>query len=213
MKELDPSKVAGDLMDELINYCDYDYYKCMPKPDEDVLDRILAFCHGRGRCGIDPEAEEAMENSKTFQDELEKELKEMLNDFWAGTLANEVRMSLLEPKYNQIVDYNELSNSSKAELLKSYASKLEEFADTIKLALQEKKPLRVRKLYYWLKELNDFAFEPEYEGFLDWIQDYYDALDDYGKLWMLGKLLDIINEWLSKIKQKLSELKTLKNES
>jgi len=70
----------------------------------------------------------------------------------------------------------------------------------------------VRKLYYWLKELNDFAFEPDYELFPDWLQDYYDTLDDYGRLWMLSDLLDVINEWLSKIKQKLSELEGLKNE-
>jgi len=207
-KELDPREVAGDFMHELVNLCSFE---CMPKPDEeDVLYRVLDYCYSR--CDIDPEVDVAIKKSKTFRDELEKELREMLNDYWARTLAINVEINLLEPKYRQIVDNKELSNSSKAELLKSYVSKLEEFAYTIKHALQEKKPLRVRKLYYWLKELNDFAFEPDYELFPDWLQDYYDTLDDYGRLWMLSDLLDVINEWLSKIKQKLSELEGLKNE-
>ncbi|MFP3203731.1 MAG: hypothetical protein RXR43_16455 [Sulfolobus sp.] len=212
MAKMEPSEVASDLMDELINYCmnkpGPDYYECMAKPLKDGLDGVLSYCYSSSLCNIDPEIEEAIENSDTFRNEVEKELKKMLNDFWGYELANEVDMYLLTIKYEQIADNNNLSNSSKAQLLQSYAYALEEFANTIKLALQSGKPLSVRDLYYWLKKLNDFAFEPEYGLFPDFVEDYYDMLDDNGRLKMLSRLLDIIDNWLSKIKQKLSELKT-----
>ena len=214
MAKMEPSKVASDLMDELINYCmnkpGPDYYECMAKPLEDGLDGVLSYCYSSSRCNIDPEIEEAIENSD-FRNEVEKELKKMVNDTVGHELANEVDMNLLTIKYEQIADNNELNNSSKAQLLQSYAYALKEFADTIKLALQEGRPLSVRDLYCWLNKLNDFAFEPEYDHFPDFVEDYYDMLDDNGRLEMLSRLLDIIDNWLSKIKQKLSELETLTN--
>jgi len=214
MEELDPSEVAGDLMDKLINYCmDHDEYECMPKPDEeDVLDEVLSKVIYK----IDPEVEEAIENSETFRDELEKELKEMLNDYWAAHISIGLN-DVLDEAYNEIANDENLINFRKVRLLEKYEKVLKEFVDAIDHALNEKKPLSEKELYYWFMDIGDTALGTEAYDWFDLQVDYwlrfYDMLNDNYKLVMLWKLKYNINSLLSKIKQKLSELETLKNES
>jgi len=217
-KELDPREVAGDLMDELINYCDADTFECMPLPDEeDVLDRVLRYCYSS--CSIDPEVEEAIKKSKTFRDELEKELREMLNDFWAYELSNPGYglSHVLDKVYYNIADKKHLVNFRKAKLLKKYQKVLEDFVDAIDRALKEKKPLSKKDLYNWFMDIGDTVlgteaydwFDPEVDFLLG---DFYDSLKDDYKLVMLLYLKDnITKELLPKIKQKLSELEGLTN--
>jgi hypothetical protein len=216
MAKMEPSKVASDLMDELINYCvnAFDYYECMANAMEG-LDKVIYDYLIPSGYRVNPEIEEAINNSDTFRDEVEKEFKEMLNDFWARTLAVELN-NVLKSQYEEITDNNALSNSCKARLLKAYEKALEEFRDAIKRALQERKPLSKKDLYNWFTELGDIVFggkEPDYDVSPDFVLDYYDMLDDNGKLEMLSFSLYYIDDMLHYIKQKLSELEALTNKS
>ena len=220
-EELDPSKVAGDLMDELINYCmDHDEYECMPLPDEeDALYIALDVCASRV-CSELIEIEEAIKNSQTFRDELEKEFREMLNDYWATHIAFGLD-DLLDEVYDRIANNEDLVDFRKARLLKKYQKVLEEFANAIDRALKEKKPLSKEDLYNWFMDIGDAVLGTEaYDWFdlrVDFWMGFYDPLNDYYKLLMISKLKDGIRGFayrlLPKIKQKLSELETLKNES
>lgn len=219
-KELDPREVAGDLMDYLVNRCDAGF-ECMPLPDEeDALYRVLDYCLGSSGCDIEPEVEEAIKKSKTFRDELEKELREMLNDFWAFELSNPSYGlgGVLDQVYNKIVNNKDLVDFRKARLLKKYQKMLEEFVDAINRALKEEKPLSKKDLYNWFMDIGDTVLGTEaYDwfdlqvGFL--LGDFYDSLKDDYKLEMLLYLKDnITKELLPKIERKLSELEGLKNE-
>jgi len=214
MEELDPSEVAGYLLDKLINVCDYDEYECMPKPDEeDVLDKALAKVIYK----IDPEVEEAIKNSETFRDELEKEFKEMLNEYWATHISIGLN-DVLDEAYYKIANDKDLINLCKIRLLEKYKKVLEEFVNAIDRALNEKKPLSKKELYYWFMDIGDTVLGTEAYDWFDLQVDYwltfYDTLNDNYKLVMLWKLENkirgFVNSLLSKIEQMLSELETLK---
>jgi hypothetical protein len=213
-EELDPRKVAGILMDKLINTC-MDDPKCTPLPDdEDALFIALDYCLGSTVCDIDPEAEEAIEKSKTFRDELEKEFREMLNDYWAGMISTGLE-NVLDEAYNKIANNKHLVDFRKARLLK-ISKVLEDFVDAIDRALKEKKPLSKKDLYNWFMEIGDTVLGTEAYDWFDlqvdnWLS-FYDSLKDYYKLVMLVYLKDsITEELLPKIKQKISELEGLTN--
>ncbi len=214
-EELDPRKVAGILMDKLINTC-MDDPKCTPLPDdEDALFIALDYCLGSTVCDIDPEAEEAIEKSKTFRDELEKEFREMLNDYWAGMISTGLE-NVLDEAYNKIANNKHLVDFRKARLLKKYQKVLEDFVDAIDHALKEKKPLSKKDLYNWFMDIGDTVLGTEAYDWFDlqvdnWLS-FYDSLEDYYKLVMLVYLEDsITEELLPKIKQKISELEGLTN--
>jgi hypothetical protein len=215
-EELDPSEVVGFLMDKLINYCsNHDELKCMPKPDdEDALYRALDVCASHA-CDELIEIEDAMEKSETFRDELEKEFRESLNDYWAGIIAVHLYI-MLEDAYNEIVNNKDLVNFRKARLLKKYQKVLEEFTDAIDRALKEKKPLSKKDLYNWFMDIGDAVLGTEaYDWFdlrTDYLLSFYDFLNDNYKLVMLWELKYNITEGLlHKIKQKISELEGLTN--
>jgi len=214
-EELDPSEVAGILMEKLINKC-MDDPECTPLPDdEDALYRALDYCLGSTVCDIDPEAEEAIEKSETFRDELEKEFREMLNDYWAGMISTGLG-NVLDEAYDEIVNNKDLVDFRKARLLKKYQKVLEEFADAIDRALKEKKPLSKKDLYNWFMDIGDTVLGTEaYDWFdpeVDFLLSFYDSLNDDYKLVMLWYLEYSITEGLlPKIKQKLSELEGLTN--
>jgi hypothetical protein len=217
-EELDPREVAGILMDKLIHKCEDDP-ECTPLPDdEDALYIALDYCLGSTVCDIDPEAEEAIEKSKTFRDELEKEFREMLNDFWAYELSNPGYglSHVLDKVYYNIADKKHLVNFRKAKLLKKYQKVLEDFVDAIDRALKEKKPLSKKDLYNWFMDIGDTVLGTEAYDWFDlqvdnWLS-FYDSLKDDYKLVMLLYLKDNITEGLlPKIKQKISELEGLTN--
>ena len=214
-EELDPSEVAGILMEKLINKC-MDDPECTPLPDdEDALYRALDYCLGSTVCDIDPEAEEAIEKSETFRDELEKEFREMLNDYWAGMISRGLG-NVLDEAYDKIVNNKDLVDFRKARLLTKYQKVLEEFVDTIDRALNERKPLSKKDLYNWFMDIGDTVLGTEAYDWFDlqvdnWLS-FYDSLKDNYKLVMLWYLKDnITDELLPKIKQKISELEGLTN--
>jgi hypothetical protein len=214
-EELDPRKVAGILMDELINKC-MDDPECTPLPDdEDALYIALDYCLGSTVCDIDPEAEEAIKKSKTFRDELEKEFREMLNDYWAGLISIGLE-DVLDEAYDKIANNKDLVDFRKARLLTKYQKVLEEFVGTIYRALKEKKPLSKKDLYNWFMDIGDTVLGTEAYDWFDFQVDnwlsFYDSLNDDYKLVMLLNLKDNITEGLlPKIKQKISELEGLTN--
>ena len=216
-EELDPSEVAGFLMEELINECDDDP-ECMPLPDdEDALYRALDVCASYV-CDELIEIEEAMEKSETFRDELEKEFRERLNDFWAYELSNPGYglSHVLDEVYYNIADNKDLVDFRKARLLTKYQKVLEEFVGTIDRALKEKKPLSKKDLYNWFMDIGETVLGTEAYDWFDlqvdnWLS-FYDSLKDNYKLVMLWYLKDnITDELLPKIKQKISELEGLTN--
>jgi len=217
-EELDPSEVAGFLMEELINKCDYDVFECMPLPDdEDALYRALDVCASYV-CDELIEIEEAMEKSETFRDELEKEFRERLNDYWAGMISTGLE-NVLDEAYDEIVNNKDLVDFRKARLLTKYQKVLEEFVGTIDRALKEKKPLSKKDLYNWFMDIGDTVLGTEAYDWFDlqvdnWLS-FYDSLNDDYKLVMLWRLKyhirDGINSLLRKIEQKLSELEGLTN--
>ncbi len=213
-EELDPRKVAGILMDELIDECEDDP-ECMPLPDEeDALYRALDVCASY-LCDELIEIEDAMEKSETFRDELEKEFREKLYNYWANMISIGLE-DVLEEAYNNIANNEDLVNFRKARLLKKYQKVLEEFADAIDRALKEKKPLSKKDLYNWFMEIGDTVLGTEAYDWFDlqvdnWLS-FYDSLKDNYKLVMLWSLKYSITEGLlPKIKQKISELEGLTN--
>jgi len=217
-EELDPSEVAGILMDKLINKCDDDP-ECMPLPDdEDALYIALDYCLGSTVCDIDPEVEEAIKKSETFRDELEKEFREMLNRYWANLISIGLE-NVLDEAYNKIANNKDLVDFRKARLLTKYQKVLEDFVDAIDRALKEKKPLSKKDLYNWFMDIGDTVLGTEAYDWFDlqvdnWLS-FYDSLNDYYKLVMLLNLkydiMDSNNSLLRRIKQKISELEGLTN--
>jgi len=215
-EELDPSKVARDMMDYLIHDCGADELECMPLPDEeDAIYRALAVCDST-ECVV---ARDAFDESKTFRDELEKEFREMLNDYWAHMIALQL-VDVLNEAYNEIVNNEDLVDFRKAKLLKKYQKVLEEFVDAIDRALKEKKPLSKKDLYNWFMDIGETVLGTEAYDWFDlrvdyMLGDFYDSLNDYYKLVMLWNLEDDIrynvNSLLHKIERKIPELEGLAN--
>ena len=213
-EELDPSEVAGILMDELINECDDDP-ECMPLPDEEnALYRALDVCASYV-CDELIEIEDAMKKSETFRDELEKEFREMLNRYWANLISIGLE-NVLDEAYNKIANNKDLVDFRKARLLTKYQKVLEDFVDAIDRALKEKKPLSKKDLYNWFMDIGDTVLGTEAYDWYDlqvdnWLS-FYDSLNDDYKLVMLWRLkYDITEGLLLKIKQKISELEGLTN--
>ena len=221
---MEPSEVASDFMDKLVNYCishASDYTECIAGAMEGGLDEVLSLFVTRSGYEVDPEIEEAINNSDTFRDEVEKELKEMLNHELAITMANKTYglSSVLYELYDNVVDNKALINFHKVKLLKAYEKVLEEFANVIDRALKEKKPLSKKDLYDWFMNIGDTVIGTEAYDLTDpqvdfLLSHYYDMLNDDYKLEMLEYIHDyIIKDMLPKIKKKLSELEALTNES
>jgi hypothetical protein len=218
---MEPSEVASDFMDKLVNYCishASDYTECIAGAMEG-LDKVLSFFFTRTGYEVDPEIGEAINNSDTFRDEVEKELKEMLNHESAITMANETYglSSVLYELYDNVVDNEDLINFRKVKLLKAYEKVLEEFVNVIDRALKEKKPLSKKDLYDWFMNIGETVIGTEAYDWIDpqvdfWLSHYYDMLNDDYKLEMLEYIQDyIIEDMLPRIKQKLSELEALTN--
>lgn len=217
---MEPSEVASYLMEKLINYCinaSDDYYECMANAMEG-LDRVL-YDYLIPSDRVPLEIVEAIENSDTFRDEVEKELEEMLNDFWARTIANDSDglSGLLDELYRKVVNDPYLIDFRKVRILKAYEKVLEEFADVVDRALKEKKPLSKKDLYDWYMNIGETVIGTEAYDLIDprvdfWLHDFYDMLNNDYKLEMLAYILNYINnDILPKIKKTLSELEALTN--
>ena len=156
---------------------------------------------------------ESVENPKAFDDEAEKEYAERWKEWLSEKIAYDLGHLEIEDLAYNIANKDELDNASKVERLKAYAEVLREFADAIKRALQEKKPLSSANLHKWFKRLAEFApsDQTEYIKDADFYLDFYDMYD-VDQLQTLDLLLQYVNRTLRKIENEyLPELGALTN--
>jgi hypothetical protein len=211
---MDPRELAELVIERVANYCEHNSgdtpLECLADHSPDQLDVFIdAYLKGREA----EELEKAIENSDTFWDEVKKEYEALWRS-WIVTkvgfsLGNEIRLTLY-----YITDNPRLNNTCKARRLKAYAGVLDQFRDAVLRALQEKKPLSRKDLYYWLTELGDTAFgngDYDYNNDVDYYLSYYDELNDEEKLDMLNILLNEIDDAMSTVNEKLRELEGLTN--
>ena len=102
-----------------------------------------------------------------------------------------------------IIQNNELNNACKVGYLKAYEEVLNEFADSIKSALQEGVPLCGEYLYHWYMKIADVVpiKRPEYNEQVSYFLYLYNMFNDNEKLELLNILLDEIDSVLYKIKE------------
>jgi len=156
-------------------------------------------------------------NTTMFWNEVEKEYEKLWKEWWPNQLAwvlghIELNVSLLD----SIMKKTD-TNSSKVELLKAYAEILHEFADAIKVALEEQIPLSREQLYEWYKRMYEVAspygFDKWARKALEYFLRFYDMYKKY-ELPTLRLLLKYVNETLHKIENEyLPELEALTNQS
>ena len=213
---MDPREVAELVIERVANYYEHNSgdtpLECLADHSPDQLDVFIdAYLKGREA----EELEKAIENSDTFWDEVKKEYETL----WRSWIATKVGFSLgneIDLTLSYITDNPRLNNTSKAERLKAYARVLDQFGDAVLRALQEKKPLSRKDLYYWLTELGDTAFgggNYDYDTDIDYYLSYYDELNDEEKLDMLDILLNEIDDAISTVNEELRELEGLTNKS
>ncbi len=213
---MEPRDVAELVMDRVVNYCENNSgdspLQCMLYHSPDQLD---AFINSYLDEEEDNELNKAIENSDNFWDEVEKEYerlwKERMSLKVGGSLADELQLL-----YENIVQNDELDDASKARRLQAYAEVLDKFADAIKRALQNKKPLSDGDLDYWYKKIGDTAFGVKNYGYYEEIgywEGFYDELDYSNKLEVLNILLDEIDRVLYDIEHKLPDFGVLSNKS
>ena len=163
----------------------------------------------------DNELNEAIENSDNFWDEVKKEYESL----WKSWIITKVGNSLgdeIDLTLYSIIDNPRLNNDYKARRLKAYAEVLDKFGDAVLRALQERKPLSKKDLYYWLTELGDTAFgagDYDYNNDVDYYLSYYDELNDNEKLDMLDILSNNIDDAFYDINDELRKLEALTNKS
>jgi hypothetical protein len=154
-------------------------------------------------------------NPTTFWNDVEKEYKKLWDEWWAHKLAWALGHLETEELADNIVNDNELDNAGKVKRLKAYAEVLHEFADAIKRALQEKKPLSSADLYEWYKRIKEvaspFGFDKWARKAIEYFLRFYDMYEKY-KLPTLSLLLEYVNKTLHKIENEyLPELEALTN--
>jgi hypothetical protein len=138
-----------------------------------------------------------------WDEEMSQKLGELLSDELEGGFIN-------------IVENAEVSDSTKVKRLKAYKEVLEQFANAINRALNEKKPLTELELLDWFDKMGDAVFglkNYNYYEMIGYYVGFYDGLNDDGKLNVLGILLDEIDSVLYDVDTELSELEALTNQS
>jgi len=144
---MDPREVAELVFNRVVDYCENHSgdtpLDCMISHNPDEYSTFASLYLN------DEELEEleAIEDPKAFGDEAEKEYAKLWNEWLAEEIAYDLGHLVIEDLAYYIANKDELDNASKVERLKAYAEVLREFADAIKRALQEKKPLSSANLY------------------------------------------------------------------
>jgi len=224
MRESRVSKIAyrtaEDVFDRVKDYCKHsdEWPKCMVDHSPDEFDQFVNKYLDR------EEAEELKrfieENSDVYSpDEFWNEVKIIYEALWnedMGLRLGELLSDEITGGYESIVQNAEISDETKAKRLKAYAKVLEEFADAIKRALNEKKPLTELELLDWFDKMGDAVFglkNYNYYEMIGYKVGFYDGLNDDGKLEVLSILLDEIADVLYDIDKDLSELEGLTNKS
>jgi len=157
---------------------------------------------------------ESVENPKAFDDEAEKEYAERWKEWLSEKIAYDLGHLEIEDLAYNIANKDELNNASKVERLKAYAEVLREFADAIKRALQEQKPLSSEQLYEWFRRLAEVtsSFNMDYRKAIQYYLDVYSMSDAGVQLQTLNALLSYIDITLNRIEYYyLPELGALTN--
>jgi hypothetical protein len=210
---MDPREEAELVFNRVVDYCENHSgdtpLDCMLSHNPDEYSTFASLYLN------DEELEEleSVENPKAFDDEAEKEYAKLWNEWLAEEIAYNLGHLEIEDLAYNIANKDGLDNASKVERLKAYAEVLREFADAIKRALQEKKPLSSANLYKWFKRLAEFApsDQTEYIKNADFYLDFYDMYD-VDQLQTLDLLLQYVNRTLRKIENEyLPELGALTN--
>ena len=214
--KMEPRDVAELVMDRVANYCENNSgdspLECLTDHSPDQLDVFVDAYLDEEE---DNELNEAIENSDNFWDEVKKEYESL----WKSWIITKVGNSLgdeIDLTLYSIIDNPRLNNDYKARRLKAYAEVLDKFGDAVLRALQERKPLSKKDLYYWLTELGDTAFgagDYDYNNDVDYYLSYYDELNDNEKLDMLDILSNNIDDAFYDINDELRKLEALTNKS
>jgi len=213
---MEPSEVAELVMNRVAKYCDNnsgdDTLECLEYHSPEELDQFVdAYLPDQ----VAEELDKAIESSDTFWDEVKKEYEKLWRS-WLVTkdayyLGNEIYLTLYS-----ITDNPKLSNTCKVRRLEVYRDVLDKFGDAVLQALESKKPLEKKDLYYWLTELGDVAFRGgnyDYDNDVGYYLSYYEEFNDNEKLDALDILLNEIDEVMSTANEELRDLGVLTNQS
>jgi len=154
-------------------------------------------------------------NPTTFWQEVEKEYEKLWKEWWPDKVARLLGRVELEGIIEGIMNRN--TPSYEVERLKAYAEVLREFADSIKHALQEQKPLSPEQLYEWYKRIHEVASPWGFDKWARIALEYelrpYEMYKEI-RLPTLRLLLEYVNQTIQKIENKyLPKLEALTNKS
>jgi len=211
---MEPREVAELVAERVVRYCEHrplNIIECFLNHAPKNLDKFTnEYLFGEEEKYLDQ-----MKGSPlTFWNEAKKEYKKLWSKKVSEELSNLIDNEI-EELYERIKPppgIMHLTAEEKAELtenLEEFTKVLHEFADAIKLALQEKKPLPKHELYNRFYEMGAIAVGLDDENYYNTMDDYtgiYGMLDKNGKLKVLNNLLDSIDELLYRIEQDLKEL-------
>jgi len=210
---MDPREEAELVFNRVVDYCENHSgdtpLDCMLSHNPDEYSTFASLYLN------DEELEEleSVENPKAFDDEAEKEYAKLWNEWLAEKIAYDLGSLEIENLAYNIANKDGLDNTSKVERLKAYAEVLREFADAIKRALQEKKPLSSANLNKWFRRLAEVtsSFNTDYRKTIQYYLDVYNMYD-VDQLQTLDLLLQYVNRTLRKIENEyLPELGALTN--
>ena len=209
---MEPDEIAQNIFDRVVDWCENHSgdtpLECMEYHNPSDLS-VFADSY------LTDEEDEEIENSdenfwESVKKEYEKLWKEGMSSYIGSYLSDELKM-LAE----SIIQDAELCDACKARRLKAYDEALHKFADAIKQALQNGKPLGEGELYDWFKKIGDVAFGVKNNAYyeeVDYYESPYDMLDDNEKLEVLSSLLDAIADVRYDIEEQyLPELEALTN--
>jgi len=216
-EELNPRNVAKIVLDNVIEYCDNYYegdgtsFDCFVDHNPDRFYEFIDL--PLFKPGLSEEELEAIRSPETFWDEVKKEYEKL----WKETVIRDIARFLDEDliKLYATLVWNDLHLSDSSLIvkrLKAYEELLNGFKDVIRRVLNERKPLTELELRDWYKKMGEAVYGYKnynynyYKYFKEVVYDlnFYDMLDDNGKLDVLSKLLNnYIDEILNEIKRTL----------
>ena len=219
-EELNPRNVAKIVLDNVTEYCN-NYYEGDGTPFDCFVDhnpdQFYEFIDlPLFKPGLSKEELEAIRNPETFWDEVKKEYEKLWKETAIRDIARFLDKDLIKLYATLVWNDLHLSDSSLiVNRLKAYEELLNGFKDAIRRALKEGKPLTELEMRDWYKKMAEAVYGYKnynynyYKYFKNVVYDlnFYDMLDDNGKLEVLSKLLNNhIDEVLNEIKRTLSEL-------
>ena len=216
-------RTAEDILDRVKDSCKHkpsdEWLRCMVDHSPDEFDKFVNKYLNR------EEVEELKrfieKNSDVYKspEEFWNEVKILYEALWNEEMSLELGGILsdeLEALYEEIVQNDLISDSTKVERLEAYEAVLEQFADAIDRALKEKKPLTEVELLHWYDKMGDAVFglkNYNYYDIMGYYIGFYNMLNDDQKLELLSGLLDTIGDVLYDIDEDLSKLEALTNKS